>query len=140
MAQRHNKIDSIYYLVDTTKTPLKDRMWEIDMEYPSFKVYTIVCSCLRYDQKPTFLYDTLKNKGTIISKSQLKALFLIKLSSLITKAQQYTSVGFKGRYAIFIVEPIGKKYIYHRVNLLTPRGPSIDYENIPPNSSTPKKH
>jgi len=138
-AQKRPGIDSIYYLIDTAKVPANARMWDIYEEYPSFKVYVIKCPCLQYDKEPSFIYDINKIKGQTISKKELKDFKFINLVALILKVKQFTERGFKGEYAIFLVEPTGKKYILHQVRLLKPtksREVSIDYENISPPDST----
>ena len=116
------------------------QMWDIHDEYPSLKMYTIKCPCLKYDQEPSFVYDdTGDNKGIKINEKQLKALKPVSLAALILKAKQFTSADFKGKYAIFLVEPAGSSYIFHQVRLLNPTKPrenTVDYENIPKVDST----
>jgi hypothetical protein len=141
-AQTRQKIDSVYYLVDTAKIPANERMWDIHEEYPSFKVYIIQCPCLRYNNKPSFVYNASEVKDYRITRKQLKALKLINLPALIRKVKQFTAGDFKGKYTIFLVEPAGKGYVYHRVRLLyplKPRSPSIDYEIISPPGTTKLK-
>ncbi|MDB5016750.1 MAG: hypothetical protein JWQ84_1582 [Mucilaginibacter sp.] len=140
LAQKNQKIDSIYYLIDTAKIPSNAQMWDVHTEYPAFKVYTIKCPCLQYDKEPIFIYDTNKVKGQVITKKDMKTINLINLSNLILKAKQFTNTSFKGKYAIYIVEPNGKRYIYHAVRLLKPRASTVDYENITfPDSTKFKK-
>ena len=137
-SQDNNKIDSIYYLLDTSKTPVMDRLWDVDLEYGGIKVYTIRCSCLQYDQRPTFSYHSNRAKSNILSKKGLGAIKLTRLNELVIKAKQFTTPGFKGKYAFFLVEPYERRYIYHQVNLFTPQAPSIDYIVIPPDSTKRK--
>jgi len=137
-AQTRRRIDSIFYLLDTLKTPVLDRMWDVDLEYGGIKVYAIRCSCLQYDQRPTFSYHSDRAKSSTLTKKDLGTIKLTSLNELVIKAKQFTTVGFKGKYAFFIVEPDKKGYIYHQVNLLTPRAPSIDYIVIPPDSTKRK--
>ncbi|MDB5008298.1 MAG: hypothetical protein JWP45_2691 [Mucilaginibacter sp.] len=132
LAQTNQKIDSAYYLIDTAKNPSNARVWDIDIEYPAFKVYTIKCHCLQFDKDIIFAYDTNRVKGQVISKNDFKAINLINLNTLILKAKQFTSTGFKGKYAIFIVEPNDDGYISYRVQLITPRESSDDNENVKP--------
>jgi len=141
-AQKIPETDSVYYLVDTVKTAANDRLWDIHEEYPSFKVYTIQCPCLQYNRQPSFIYDTKQVKGRVVSKDEFKTIKLSSLVSLIVKAKQFTSDDFKGKYAIFFIEPAGRQYILYKVRLLRPtrtRDISIDYENVPPPDSTEKK-
>ena len=82
-AQENKKIDSLFYLLDTAKTPVNDRMWSIDMEKNSiYKNYTIECPCLKNGGKPTFFYNIEgKYKGIFLKKKELKT---IKLTSINT--------------------------------------------------------
>jgi hypothetical protein len=134
-----NRVDSIYYLIDTAKTPFNDRMWDIGIE-GSFKYYTIACSCLQYNRQPTFFYRT-NFKGQVIKQKDLNRFKFIKLSDLIIKAKKYTDTTYKGKYAIFFVEHSDGKFILHKVSLSEPRKPvvNIDYE-IMPMDSTKTKH
>jgi len=139
-AQLKQKIDSIYYLLDTVKTPVNDRIWEIDDE-GDFKYYTILCPCLAYGLQPTFFYR-VDFGGQIINNTKLKTIKLISVSSLILKAKKFTDSGFKGKYAIFFIEPKEKEFISHKVSLRPAKKPEIliDYENIPaPDSIKQKK-
>jgi hypothetical protein len=137
-AQTKQKVDSLYYLIDTANIPKNARLWDIHEEYPSLKAYVIQCPCLRYGQEPMFVYDTKEATGQTITEEELNALKLTNLSTLILKAKQFTATDFKGKYIIFLGEPIGKNYIFHKVRLLKPiksRGTTIDYENIPADKS-----
>jgi hypothetical protein len=141
-AQKTGKVTSIYYLIDTAKVPVNARMWDIHMEYPSLKLYTIECPCMQYGQKPTFVYDTSAIRDYVINKKKLSTIKFTSLTVLILKSKQITTIGSKGRYSIFIVEPKGEKYVVHPVRLikpLKPRDRSIDYENMPLDTSKIKK-
>jgi len=89
------QIDSIYYLIDTAKTPINDRMWDIHEEYPSLKLYIIKYPCLLYGQKPTFVYDVTANKGITINKAGFDHIKFIDLPTLILKAKEFTNGGFE---------------------------------------------
>jgi hypothetical protein len=116
-------------------------MWDVDIEYGDIKVYSMRCTCLQYNQRPTFSYHPDINKGHILTTKDLKAINLVSLSDLLLVAKRFTTIGFKGKYAIFIVEPTGRKYVSQRVNLFIPREPSIDYEIVsPPDSIKQKKN
>jgi hypothetical protein len=115
-----NNIDSIYYLIDTTKTPVNDRMWKITMN-GTFRQYTIQCPCLINNGKPQFFYDIAnKDTGVYISQKELKALKLIHLSALILKAKQIESNENKHDYALFLIEAKGKKYFMHEASFINP--------------------
>jgi hypothetical protein len=131
-AQKAPKQDSVYYFVDTLHTSPKDRMWEIDVEGP-FKYYSVKCPCLEYNQQPTFLYNYIKSpEGKVISKDELRRLKFISLPNLITLVKSVDYKGFKNKYAIFFIEPLGKGFSCKRVFFAPPRKPqiNIDYEII----------
>src|ERR1700749_3113708 len=71
-----NDTRALYYLVDTAKTSVGDRMWNINTGDSMFKYYTIKCPCLRNDGEPTFYYFKSKDNGTYISQKELNALKL----------------------------------------------------------------
>jgi hypothetical protein len=131
-AQKSQNVDSVYYLLDTIKTPAKDRIWEIHLEYPSLKIYTIQCSCLAYDSSPAFVYRS--NEQQTLAKKDIKNFKLISLVKLIGLTKLITTKMLDHKVVFFIIEPHGQNYTLSRVHLLKPskpRGPSIDYENIP---------
>jgi len=119
-AQRHYKEDTIYYLIDTAKTPVKERMWDISADN-IYKYYTIQCPCLKYDGKPTFFYDIEgKDSGTLIRKKKLKAIKLVNLSFLILKSKQIENNDYRNDYHIFLIEPKEKIYVMHEVSFVNP--------------------
>lgn len=128
-----SNIDTVYYLLDTAKTPLKDRMWDIGVE-SRYKYYTIQCPCLKFNNSPTFVYN-LKEGGTKISGDQIARFAFVSLPSLIERAKVTTDLTATTLYIFYIVEKNREnEYISHKMSLLTPRKPVtiIDYENITP--------
>jgi hypothetical protein len=119
-AQEDKKVDSIFYLLDTLKTPVDNRMWHID-ENSSFKNYTIQCPCLQNNGMPTFFYSVTDkgDTGKAINKKQLKNIKLISLPALIVKAKQLLDTQIISR-GFFFIEPNGKKYVVHPVALINP--------------------
>jgi len=128
-----SNIDTVYYLLDTTKTPLKDRMWDIGIE-ERYKYYTIQCPCLKFNNSPTFVYN-LKEGGTKMSGDQIARLSFVSLSSLIERAKAATDLTATTLYIFYIIEKNAEnEYISHKMSLLPPRQPVkyIDYDNITP--------
>jgi len=119
-SQKGSKTDSIFFLVDTTKTPVNERMWGIDST-SLYKNYVIKCPCLRFNGMPTFFYSITEKegKGELINASELKTLKFISLSSLILKSKQLLDTEMISRL-FYLVEPKGKKYIMHNVALINP--------------------
>jgi len=121
------KIDSVYYLLDTAKTPIRDRMWEIGIEVP-FKYYTVLCPCLKYNNQLTFAHK-IGETGKMYKNINLMR--LTTLPDLISKAKKHVDNGFNG-YTFFLIEHSGKSYVVYKVGIVPPKDnkPSIDYENI----------
>ncbi|WP_448703007.1 hypothetical protein ACFGVR_11705 [Mucilaginibacter sp. AW1-3] len=126
------KIDSVYYLLDTSKIPKNANMWDIGIEHP-FKYFTILCPCMQYGQNPTFLYKE-DDPGQTITANQLKLIKQINLVNLIQTAKSFTDKGFSIKKNIFLIEANGRKYTMHRVGIVPPQKPRRsdgDYEIIP---------
>ncbi|WP_179414248.1 hypothetical protein HDF19_16060 [Mucilaginibacter sp. E4BP6] len=121
-AQKKTRIDSVYYLVDTLHTPVKDRMWDINVEENSiYKNYTIHCPCLINGGSPTFFYNIKSKEIAVhITKKELKAIKLIDLSYLILKSKQIEKNAYTRDYQIFLIEPDKKGYIIHEVDFTNP--------------------
>lgn len=60
------KIDTIYYLLDTAKIPVKDRMFRIEREGPAM-CYILECKCFPHSRGITFLFDIADKKEQKIS-------------------------------------------------------------------------
>jgi hypothetical protein len=114
------KVDTVYYLLNILKTPVNDRMWEVEVD-GKFKQYIIQCPCLKYSQSPTFLYRPNIDSGVVIDRKKLSHLKLTSIPSLINNYQKFYSN--HESYHIFIIEPFGKQYIYHKVNAIGPIKP-----------------
>jgi hypothetical protein len=46
---------------------------------------------------------------------------LTGIADLIQKAKQFTNKGFIGKLTIFLIEPLGKGYVIHKVGMVPPR-------------------
>lgn len=126
-------IDTVYYLLDTAGTSLKDRMWDIDVE-SQYKYFTIKCPCLKYNSEPTFIYN-LKEPGKKIDSKLISKFSTVSLSSLIDLAKKTTDQTAQTLYIFYIIEKDNSNdYTAHKTRLVTPRKrqASIDYENISP--------
>ena len=132
-AQVKTKVDTVFYLLDTAKTPVNDRMWEVGIELP-FKQYVLKCPCLLYNSEIAFMYP-IKDTGNIFDLDKLQKFKLIDLPRLIGKSKQFIENNFKG-LVFFIIEPYKNKYIIHRVGLMQPIKPfkSIDIITVLPDT------
>jgi hypothetical protein len=120
-AQESKKIDSLFYLLDTGKTSVADRIWSINIEKNSiYKNYTIECPCLKNGGKPTFVYNIEgKDNGVFFNKKELKTIKLTNIRTLILKSKRIDTTDRRD-YAIFLVEPNRKGYIMHEVDFINP--------------------
>ena len=127
-----NNIDSVYYLLDTTSTPIRERMWDVGIE-SRYKYFTIKCPCLKYGNEPTFIYN-INDPGEKRTESYILKLNTVSLSKLIDLAKKTTDLTAHTLYIFYLVEKnSNSEYSIHKTRLLTPRKPqvSIDYEDIP---------
>ncbi len=126
--------DTIYYLVDTAKVPVRDRMVKVGIEGP-FKFYNILCQCSKDLLMPTFIYPLNKPELTeTLSEAKIKGFKFISLAELLQMSQQESFDTFNNHHAVFFIEPEpdGKKYLKHKVRLLHPvkKNQSIDTETV----------
>ena len=136
-AQETIKRDTIYYLLDTTQTPKKDRMWDIFVE-SKIKCFIIKCPCLQYNSNPTFTYK-ITDAINIISKKEIKDINTVDISTLIEIAKG--NLGKLHTYPVIIfIEKHNKSYIIHKVRLQTPIKPIVIIDSITVTDTTSKKH
>ena len=114
-AQEDKKVDSIYYLLDTLKTPVLDIMIHVDIAKPH-KFYTINCPCLSSGSNPVF--RTNINNGTPINRSKIAKIKFISLIDLIKLVRENDTPYFNDAVAIFFIEPREKVFIQQRVFFL----------------------
>ena len=101
-AQEEQKVDSIFYLIDTIKTPFPNRMWQIEKN-SSYKNYIIQCPCLNNNGMPTFFYSFTDKENFVktIKKNELKNIKLISLTALILKSKQVLDTQMISRMFFF---------------------------------------
>lgn len=132
LAQKQQKADTLFYLVDTTKAPVNDRTVQIGVD-GSFKYYAIKCECLKFDQMPTFFYNLKKDKlYSLITEDSFKQINFATLDQLINLFQTNKGGSFNSRHVIYFIEYENGAHVKHRVKLFIPpkKIPTIDYENI----------
>jgi hypothetical protein len=121
-AQKNLKKDTVYYLVDTTRIPLKDRMFDIGIE-DHFYYYRLTCQCYPWQTDPVFTY-VLERKGSLLTNNEQKKLNLISLRGLINIVVEY-GLNRKDKKVFYFIEPKDQSFIMHRVYLMDPRKPTI---------------
>lgn len=124
-AQDLKVLDTIYYLADTAKVPIKDRIIEIGVEGP-FKYYVIKCVCLAYNQNAVFISKTADRVETI-NIATFKKINLISLYKLIQLANDNGGNIFNHKHIAYVLEPVGKSYVKRKVILSKPMRHDITY-------------
>jgi hypothetical protein len=124
------KKDTLYYLIDTAKTPKLDRVFEIENS-KQFVFYTIDCPCYAVKWKPQFYYVfkgtsnyDANLKPVYITKSEMKKLPFVTLYKLITvSCSEGTSVN--KWHTIFFIEHLpNNQYLVREVKSNSP--PAVD--------------
>ena len=118
------KKDTIYYLVDTAATPLKDRMLLVGKE-GEFYGYRLTCSCYPWNSDAFFIYG-LRQNGITITKQKIDQLKLITLRKLIQIVAKF-GVDRVSRNVFYFIERQNGKYITHQVFLPEPKQPLTKY-------------
>jgi hypothetical protein len=116
-AQIKPKIDTIYYLLDTAKIPVNDKVWKVSKD-SDYQYYTILCPCVQFNGSPTFI-NVKEQRVQTLSKAQLERIQLTSLPVLIVKAKQFLDSN-KKENVFFIIEPAGKRYLVHQMILFNP--------------------
>ncbi|MFI5159133.1 MAG: hypothetical protein ACHQF4_09730 [Sphingobacteriales bacterium] len=123
------KKDTIYYLIDTARTPKLDRMFGINyVKIAEVVQYYIYCPCIWPDQWPTFIYERRKNlsdrtfiDSTFIDKKALKKISFIRLKDLIEKACDNEYYTFNAKYVLFFIEHLPNgRYLLRKVKFPRP--------------------
>jgi hypothetical protein len=118
-AQRSIKKDTIYYLLDTLKTPANDRMVTVQKN-GNGQFTEIKCPCLKAHGTPQFLSRI--SKKALLTKEKFGVLKLISLPELIQIVSTYDE-HFNNKYVMYIIEPKGNNYT---LNLSTYLGVEIN--------------
>jgi hypothetical protein len=124
------KKDTIYYLVDTAKTPRLDRVFGIEHS-KQFVFYNIYCPCYAVKWKPQFYYVfkgtsnyNANLKPVYTTKSKMEKLSFVTLNKLITlSCSEGTNVN--SRHNIFFIEHLpNDQYLVREVKSNAP--PAVD--------------
>jgi hypothetical protein len=106
-AQSKIKKDTIYYLLDTLKIPVNDRI--VTSQKMGNATFTeIKCPCVNRNDHPWFYSPDSKKK--IFSKDKFRSIKLINLVSLIEIVKN-SGDNFNKKYSFFIIEPMNNEYI-----------------------------
>lgn len=116
-AQPAVKADSAFYLLDTAKTPVSDRLWHTYSE-GSAKFYelTVYSACSPLLGRPTFGYSSKFQKPETISEVKFKTIKKSSLSELLFQMKQFaqedqeTKAELKKAFYLYFIEPCSHGY------------------------------
>ena len=112
------KIDTIYYLLDTAKVPVKDRMFRIEREGPAMG-YILECKCYPYARGIPFYFPIADKKEKRISLQEFKKLKTVSITQLIDLALKCLPPGHTGLYKFIFAEPSGDNFLLTDMMLWT---------------------
>jgi hypothetical protein len=100
------KRDTIYYLLDTAKVPVKDRMFNFTAEGPAMG-YTLACQCFPYGYSIFFYYQIADKKEKRISIQEFRNIKTVSITELIDLALKCLPPGNRNQYQFIFAEPEG---------------------------------
>jgi hypothetical protein len=116
------KKDTIYYLLDTANTSIKDRMFKIEREGPAM-IYQLKCKCYPYSTNITFYFDINHKKEKKIKPQEFNNLSTVSISQLIEIAVKLLAPNEKNKYKFMFIEPIGSEMRLIDMTLAAPYNP-----------------
>lgn len=127
------KTDTIYYLLDTAKVPVKERMFRIERE-GTFMCYILECKCYPYATGITFFFPIADKKEKTISLQEFRQFKTVSVTQLIDLALKCLPPGHTGLYKFIFAEPDGNNILLTDMILGIPYKPNktITIEKIEP--------
>jgi hypothetical protein len=124
--------DTVYYLADTSKTPVKDRMLNINTEVYSrqgkldtIQAFRIICNCLPFGYYPTFTRH-LSQKRRLMTRKELEKIKLVSLPDLLSLVLKNYDHDFSSKHSVIIIEATKNEYFSGEVFLTHFSGPTQD--------------
>ncbi|MCJ8210040.1 hypothetical protein MUY27_09995 [Mucilaginibacter sp. RS28] len=109
------KKDTIYYVVDTSKIPLKDRVILIGGKEGQYFSYRLMCSCNSWHGDYTFTRHVSK-PGELINPNDTRVKNSATLRSLIQIATQHSEKK-PANHVFYFIEAINNQYVKYQVFL-----------------------
>ena len=106
---QEKKTDTIYYLLDTAKVPVNDRMFHIESEGP-FMFYSLQCKCFPYGYGIGFYHKIANKKEKEISFQEFRQVKTVSIIELIDLAVDYLTPANRNKYQFIFVEPEGNHF------------------------------
>lgn len=125
------KQDTVYYFIDTTSVPIKDKMIREEIEEP-FKLFVLLCRCYPGGTNPAFSsFMTKTDNAKYISIKDFHRLKTISLAELINITVEYAKDGIN-KHSFFFIEPKRDEMKITKVYLIAPRKPqeSLDGNGV----------
>lgn len=111
-AQQKVKVDTVYYLLDTAKTPEIDRMWTLNEDGP-LQYTRLNCPCVNDKDFPVFIFRVSEN--TVIKNLNSYRDKLVSLPDLIKKYKRAQIVPSQYYFMFFV--PQKEHFLLHPVKL-----------------------
>ncbi len=118
------KRDTIYYLLDTAKVPIKDRMFRIEREGPVIG-YVLECKCYPYARGIAFYFPITDKKERKISLQEFRKIKTVSIRELIDLALKCLPPGHTDLYKFIFAEPEGNNIRLTDMMLWIPTKPRI---------------
>lgn len=110
-AQSAAKADSAFYLLDTARTPISDRLWHTYSEgLVKFYELTVYSPFSPLLDKPTFGYSSRYQKPETINEAKFKTIKKTSLSELLFQLKQFaeedkeTKAELKKPFYLYVIE------------------------------------
>lgn len=123
-AQSNVKVDSAFYLLDTTKTLVSDRLWHTYSEgLVKFYELTVYSSSSPLLDKPTFAYSSKQQKTKPISDAEFNSIKKASLSELLFHLKEFaeedkeTKAELKKIFYLYLIEPQSNGYTIVKTQL-----------------------
>ena len=131
---KKEKLDTIYYKLDTSNVPIHDRMFKIETDV-KYKGYILQCKCYTWNTDVVF-FSRRDRSGEVknISTGSFSKINTISITQLIDIVVQYGKEKID-RHKFFFIEPDGQTMKVTRVYLSDPKKPQPpieDYILLPP--------
>ncbi|AMP98708.1 hypothetical protein AY601_1797 [Pedobacter cryoconitis] len=131
---KKEKLDTVYYKLDTSNVPIQDRMFKIETDV-KYKGYILQCKCYPWNTDVVF-FSRRDRSGDVknISIESFSKINTISITQLIDIVAQYGKEKID-RHKFFFIEPDGKTMKVTRAYLSEPKKPQPpieDYIKLPP--------
>lgn len=119
---KKEKIDTIYYLLDTASIPVKNRLFRFENE-SHYALYTLQCRCYPHGKDIPFFYDRDRPNTKKINMADFRKIRTVSITELIdTVVNGLPSAGWN-KYIFVFIEPDGANMKLTYMGLARPFNP-----------------